>query len=69
MNLDNDQIDGHPGGLQKRGRRKLNAKEMILQRNLFNQYLLSECLWKVCSWALDKRTPVDPANKFGSILY
>jgi len=30
-----DQADGHPRGLQKRGR---------------------QCLWKVCSWALDKRS-------------
>ncbi|UJR13489.1 hypothetical protein I4U23_000503 [Adineta vaga] len=30
-----EQTDGHPRGLQKRGR---------------------QCLWKVCSWALDKRS-------------
>ncbi|CAF0875637.1 unnamed protein product [Adineta ricciae] len=35
-----EQTDGHPRGLQKRGR---------------------QCLWKVCSWALDKRSLRSPS--------
>lgn len=46
-----DQTDGHPRGLQKRGRRTLIKNDSI-EFHLF----FVECLWKVCSWALDKRS-------------
>ena len=47
-----DQTDGHPRGLQKRGRRSFEKSNSI--EYLF--FSLLECLWKVCSWALDKRS-------------
>ncbi len=46
-----DQTDGHPRGLQKRGRRKFK-----IDFNSIFVFSLLECLWKVCSWALDKRS-------------
>jgi len=62
-----DQADGHPRGLQKRGRRSLK----ICFRNKIH-FSIVECLWKVCSWALDKRSArsLNPsADTLAKLLY